>query len=207
MDRQDDLAAASELALTGRYREARDCLKTMLQANLSRIDALILLGKVEFYLRHPAASRACFETALSYEPGNMAAFFGLQFYRQRRRQLVLMGCVAVLLGALAGATAVLGQRLSTATRELQAKLDASLEERLSASAQALSGSIEGIRQVVEELRDTSQVQQDGAAKALTDMRAELQKLRQGNAALVREVGELRKAVSPGNRQLPAPSGP
>jgi hypothetical protein len=75
MDRPDEYAMARELAITGRYREARDSLKGLLQSDPAQVEAFILGGKVEYYLGHPAASRRSFEIALSYEPGNTAAFF------------------------------------------------------------------------------------------------------------------------------------
>ena len=124
MDRPDEYATASELALTGRYREARDSLKALLQRDPSHVEALILLGKVEYYLGHSAASRRSFEIALSYEPGNMAAFFGIEYHRQRTRRLFLGASVLILLAAIGVATAFLMHRLTLSVRQLDARLDA-----------------------------------------------------------------------------------
>jgi tetratricopeptide (TPR) repeat protein len=189
MDQQDENAAASELAFTGRYREARDSLKALLQSNPSHVDALILLGKVEYYLGHPAASRRSFEIALSYEPGNTAAFFGIEYHRQRTRSLFLGAAVVLLLAAIGVATAFLTHRLTSSMRQFDGRLDA--------TSAALSGSVNRMGSVVEELRKASLGEQKDTEKALSEMRAELEKLRRGNTDFLREIEELRKAAFPG----------
>ena len=189
MDQQDEYAAASELAFTGRYREARDSLKALLQSNPSHVDALILLGKVEYYLGRPAASRRSFEIALWYEPGNMAAFFGIEYHRQRTRSLFLGAAVVLLLAAIGVATAFLTHRLTTSMRQFDARLDATFA--------ALSGPVNRMGNVVEELRRASLGEQKDTEKALSEIRAELEKLRRGNADFMREIEELRKTAFPG----------
>lgn len=189
MDQQDEYAAASELALTGRHREARDSLKALLQSDPSHVEALILLGKVEYYLGHPAASRRSFEVALSYEPGNMAAFFGIEYHRQRTRSLFLCAAVVLLLAAIGVATAFLTHRLTSSMRQFDGRLDA--------TSAALSGSVNRMASVVEELRKASLGEQKDTEKALSGMRAELEKLRRGNTDFLREIEELRKAAFPG----------
>ena len=93
----DEYRKALELAATSRYREARDKLRGILDDHPDYAEALILLGRVEYYLRRSASSRRCFETALVYEPGNSAAWFGLQFYRERQRSVIIGVAVACLL--------------------------------------------------------------------------------------------------------------
>lgn len=75
---------AFELAATNRYPEAREKLLQILGEHPDAVDALVLLGKVEYYLGKKAASRQRFETALTYQPDNLPAWFGLQFYREHR---------------------------------------------------------------------------------------------------------------------------
>ena len=189
MDLQDEYAAASELAFTGRYREARDSLKALLQSDPSHVEALILLGKVEYYLGHPAASRRSFEIALSYEPGSMAAFFGIEYHRQRTRSLFLGAAVVLLLAAIGVATAFVTHRLTSSLRQLDARLEA--------TSAALSGSVNRLGSVMEELRKASLGKQKDTEKALSGIRAELDKLERGNEDIVREIEELRKAAFPG----------
>ena len=87
MNQEEEYLTALELASTSRYGEAESKLKTILEAHPGHIDTLILLGKVEYYLRHYAASRARFETVLLYNPENITAYFGLQYFRERSRNL------------------------------------------------------------------------------------------------------------------------
>ena len=189
MDQQDECAAASELAFTGRYREAHDSLKALLQHNPSHVEALILLGKVEYYLGHPAASRRSFEIALSYEPGNMAAFFGIEYHRQRTRSLFLFAGVVLLLAAIGVATAFVTYRLTSSMRQFDARLDA--------TSAALTGSVNRMGIVVEELRRASRGEQKDTEKTLSEIRTLLEKLRRGNVDFMREIEELRKAVFSG----------
>ena len=189
MDRPDEYAAASELAVTGRYREARDSLRALLQRDPSHVEALILLGKVEYYLDHSVASRRSFEIALSYEPGNMAAFFGIEYHRQRTRRLFLGASVLILLAAIGVATAFLMYRLTLSVRQLDAKLDATFA--------VLSGSVNRNGSAIEELRKASLGEQKDTEKALIEIRAELEKLRQGNADFMRVIEELAKRFSRG----------
>jgi tetratricopeptide (TPR) repeat protein len=191
MDRQTEYAAASELALSGRFREARDSLKALLQDNPAHVEALILLGKVEFYLRHTAASKQCFETALTYEPGSTAAFFGMEYHRRRARLLFLIVCVVLLLASIAAATAFLTHRLPEATGRLDVRLDS--------SRAALSGSLDRVWKEVEELRALSRGKEERTQQALSEIRIELNRLRQGNAGLLQEVENLRRATSAVNQ--------
>ena len=100
VDCGDEYRKALELAATSRYREAREKVRGILDDHPGYAEALILLGKIEYYLRRSASSRRCFETALVYEPGNSAAWFGLQFYRERRRSMIIGVAVACLLLAI-----------------------------------------------------------------------------------------------------------
>ncbi len=87
MNLEEEYQTALELASTSRYGEAEKKLKTILDAHPGHIDSLILLGKVEYYLRRFSASRARFETVLLYNPENITAYFGLQYFRERSRNI------------------------------------------------------------------------------------------------------------------------
>lgn len=105
MDVTREYAVAFELASTGRYGEARSKLLEILQNRPAYIDALVLLGKVEYYLKLYRDSKKRFETVLTYEPGNFAAYFGLEYYRERARKAgfyLLMIVIFIFFSAAAG---------------------------------------------------------------------------------------------------------
>jgi len=105
VDVKQEYAAAFELAATNRYREARPKLLEILQNRPGHIDALVLLGKVEYYLKRYSDSRKQFETVLTYEPGNFAAYFGLEYYKERARKAgfyIVMIVVFIFFSAAAG---------------------------------------------------------------------------------------------------------
>jgi tetratricopeptide (TPR) repeat protein len=87
MEIEKEYKTAVELASTGRYREALTLLSDILQEQPNHIEALVLSGKVHYYLKQFPDSRRCFETVLTYDPGNFAAFFGLEYYRERKRKI------------------------------------------------------------------------------------------------------------------------
>jgi tetratricopeptide (TPR) repeat protein len=84
-----DYSIALELAQTAKYKEARQKLLTLLSEKPDHVDALILLGKVEYYLNHYSESSKQFETALLYDPHNISAYFALDFYKQRKKHFFL----------------------------------------------------------------------------------------------------------------------
>jgi tetratricopeptide (TPR) repeat protein len=87
MEIEKKYKTAVELASTGRYREALTLLSDILQKQPNHIEALVLSGKVHYYLKQFPDSRRCFETVLTYDPGNFAAFFGLEYYNERKRRI------------------------------------------------------------------------------------------------------------------------
>ena len=97
---QEAYREALSLALKKQYREAAAKLIELLGEHPQHVPSLILLGKVEYYLRRFSSSRRRFEQVLSLEPENSAAWFGLQYYSQRRRTVLLLGVLGVSVGAL-----------------------------------------------------------------------------------------------------------
>jgi len=91
---------ALSLALKTQYRKAAAKLSELLGEHPQHVPSLVLLGKVEYYLRRFSSSRRRFEQVLSLEPENSAAWFGLQYYSQRRRAVLLLGVLGVSVGAL-----------------------------------------------------------------------------------------------------------
>jgi tetratricopeptide (TPR) repeat protein len=105
MDIKREYAAAFELAATGRYKEARTNLLEILQRQPGYIDALLLLAKVQYYLKQYRDSRKCFEMVLTYEPGNFAAYCGLEYYNQRTRNIrfyIVMTAAFIFFSAAVG---------------------------------------------------------------------------------------------------------
>ncbi len=97
MDHDADYKTVLELASTSRYKEAREKLQELLLERPGHIGALILLGKVEYYLRLFASSRTRFETVLTYDSGNLAAYFGLEYFKERKRRLFFLSTFALIL--------------------------------------------------------------------------------------------------------------
>jgi len=142
---------ALSLALESHYAEAAAKLMEILRGQPQHIPSLLLLGKVEYYLKRFSSSRARFEQVLTLEPQNPAAWFALQFYSQRRRTVWLLGAagcffaVLVLLGAfflhslrrdVENDLLAMEQRMGGALLELEQSLSAQASSRQS-SDQAL----------------------------------------------------------------------
>jgi len=88
MDYDAEYKIALELASTSRYKDAREKLQAILSKKPDHINALILLGKVEYYLRLFSSSRKRFETVLTYNPDNIAAYFGLEYFKEKKRHIL-----------------------------------------------------------------------------------------------------------------------
>lgn len=87
MDYSEEYQVALELASALRYEEAGQKLKSILSEHPDNMDALILLGKVEYYLRLFPSSKGRFETVLTHDPGNFEAYYGLRFFTERKMRL------------------------------------------------------------------------------------------------------------------------
>ncbi|HAK46554.1 MAG TPA: hypothetical protein DCO79_11635 [Spirochaeta sp.] len=86
MDFRKEYHTALDLASALRYEEAREKLKRILSEHPDKTEALILLGKVEYYQRLFDSSRRCFEMVLTRDPRNFEAYYGLQFFLERKRR-------------------------------------------------------------------------------------------------------------------------
>jgi len=80
----DLYSTALKQASESHFKKARQNLLKLLNSQPNHIDALILLGKVEFYLKKYKSSQHYFEMALTYNPANMEAYRGLEYYKERR---------------------------------------------------------------------------------------------------------------------------
>lgn len=93
---------ALEMAGTRRYGEAEKKLEEILQENTRHVPSLLLLGKVRYYLRRFSLSRKCFETVLVYDPNNLPAYFGLQYFKERSWKIAAIFSLALVLAVSAG---------------------------------------------------------------------------------------------------------
>jgi len=179
--------AAREYALTGRYREAGEVLRRMLDEQPSHVEALLLLGKVEYYLGHASRSRRCFETALAYDPTNLAAFFGIEHYRGRRRAAAFAGTAIVLAALLAAAAGLVARRSVVVLRDANA--------RIAVAVDGLSRSMADMARAIEEVRGEALEKAGETAKSLDGVSSELAKIRKETAALSRRIDEVKQAVA------------
>ncbi|MBA7547531.1 hypothetical protein ES705_39953 [subsurface metagenome] len=127
MDHDANYKTALELASTARHKEAREKLQELLMDRPGHIGALILLGKVEYYLRLFACSRSRFETVLTYDSGNLAAYFGLEYFKERKRRLFFLSAFALILVtfliSLFFSSAFLKRDLIQAEKSISRKID------------------------------------------------------------------------------------
>ncbi len=144
-DYTDDYRIALELAACSRYNEARVKLERILSRRPADVACLVLLGKVQYYLRRFRSSRSCFETALTYDPGNMAAFFGLQYYKERAlRNGFVLSLVASLLLVLV-AVGSFAFRVDSSLEELRSSVGG-IEETFRRDSASLEASHELVLQ-------------------------------------------------------------
>lgn len=146
MNPEQEYQAALELATTSRYGEAERILVRIVERQPGNVDALILLGKVEYYLRRYTDSRTRFEAALLYEPGNPTAYFGLQFFRERIRNIRNVVFLVVAFFLLAAMGTVLFLALNASFR----KGVSGLSEGLSSTEANLRRAIDRIERLIEE---------------------------------------------------------
>jgi tetratricopeptide (TPR) repeat protein len=95
---------AVALAADRRYEEAKAAVESLLRDDPADAAALVLLGKIEYYLGHDRSSRKAFELALTHEPDNFAAYLGSRYYRERRLKRIGLGLLlAAVIISCAGA--------------------------------------------------------------------------------------------------------
>lgn len=131
MEHDSEYNIAFELAATSRYEEAEEKLKKILEKAPGHVPSLVLLGKVLYYRRRRSSSRRCFETALMYEPDNLPAYFGLQYYKERRWKLaasisfgiVLLASVGIFLFFTSTIKRELTKDLLSVEKELSEKIE------------------------------------------------------------------------------------
>jgi hypothetical protein len=128
----------------------------------------------------------------------MAAFFGLEYHRQRSRQLLTAAVCVLLAATIAGAAALLADRVGRSMRGAESSLEGKLNARLEANSAAQRASLDGVATAVERLRASSEGERKTAEKALAHLAAELQRLRRVNVNLQAEIERLRTATGTAN---------
>ena len=185
MNPEKEYQIALELASTSRYGEAERALERILQEQPGHIDALILLGKVEYYLRDYTASRARFETVLLYDHGNTTAYFGLQFFRERSRKIMSAVFLASAFFILIGMGVALFFGLNSA---FTARLSG-LSEGLSKTEESLHGEIARLELLVEEDTASRRVAEGREAGKLENLSKKLEQNADSLEALRRSIQE------------------
>ena len=171
MNPEKKYQAALELATTSRYKEAERILVSLLEMQPGNVDALILLGKVEYYLRHYSASRTSFETALLYEPGNTTAYFGIQFFRERIRNIRNVVLLVAAFFLLAATGTVLFLALNASFR----KGVSGLSEDLSSAEANLRHAINRIERILEDDAVARMTMEERSADKLDEMTGRLER--------------------------------
>ncbi len=212
MSEQEAYREALSLALKTQYREAAARLSELLREHPRHVPSLILLGKVEYYLRRFSSSRRRFEQALSLEPENPAAWFGLQYYAQRRRTVLPFGVLGISVGALVligalffnslrqsiesdlkGMEEHLAGRLLQVERLVAGEAEARehIDEALLNNAEGLSEALERYGSSLEALEsriDTAFASVNGRLEELSDLQTEL------HSELRADIRELRSLI-------------
>ncbi len=148
---QEDYREALSLALKTQYREAAAKLADLLGEHPQHVPSLVLLGKVEYYLRRFSSSRRRFEQVLNLEPENSAAWFGLQYYSQRRRTVLLLGVLGVSVGALVLMGALFFRSLRQSIDSDLKETEQRLTDRLLEMERSLAGEAEARTHIDEAL--------------------------------------------------------
>ena len=163
LDFNREYRIALELASTLRYKEARGKLKSILLEQPDNVDTLILLGKVEYYLRLFPSSRRRFETALTYYPGNFEAYYGLQYFNERKKRFWIIGawtasiCLLLLMGFFLNIS--VGNRFNQFGEKINSHIEYynTTESKLSDDILTLSNKLEHHGADIKEIKGSTEV--------------------------------------------------
>ncbi len=200
MDQEKVYKDALELASTFRYREARENLLRLIAEKPDHIDALLLLGKVEYYLRLFPSSRKRFETVLTYNSANQAAYFGIEYYKERKKKFAFF--FSSIMGVIIFAAAVsflffslsssFHQGLNILEKRIYKKLEV-LESSLETYSEIQKRTDERIILNTNELKKLNELLSryiDSSERYFGDTSGELEKLKEKMEALSRNQVEL-----------------
>jgi len=215
MDQEKAFKDALELASTFRYSEAQEKLLSLIAEKPDYVDALLLLGKVEYYLKLFSSSRKRFETVLTYEPANQAAYFGIEYYKERNKKFGFF--ISCLLGIilLAGAAVVLSFSLNSSFHQGLSSLEKSIYNKLEvleSSLQLHSGTQEKIdEKLILQTKELNELNElliryiDSSESCFEDTTGDLARLREKMEALsndqVRLLRNYRELLKLFNQQI------
>lgn len=160
MDYSMEYQTALELASSLRYTEAKQKLESIISEYPNNMDPLILLGKVEYYLRLFPSSRRHFETVLSYDPGNFEAYYGLQFFIERKRRLWTITAWIISIFLLLSIAVLLNISIRNVFNRFERKIDAQsgyylkLEKELSDRMLGISDNLDNYHDDLDELKES-----------------------------------------------------
>jgi hypothetical protein len=136
MDARYENAVA--LAADRRYAEAHAAVAGLLRDDPANAAALVLLGKIEYYMGRDASSQKAFERALTHEPDNFAAYLGLRYYRERRLKRIGIGLLLTVMIATGAGAAFFYNRQAASDAAALETLTALLREKNSVLEQKLA---------------------------------------------------------------------
>jgi hypothetical protein len=175
---------AAALAADGRYTEAKAAAENLLRHDPADAAALVLLGKIEYYLGHDGASRRAFELALTQTPDDFAAYLGLQFFRERRLKRFGVGLLAAAVIALcAGGTFLYNRQAAADAAALQTlsalinEKNSRLEEKLAAVTAAQARQTEKSARLEKLLKDFLEKERQRDAAAYERLKKDIEALR------------------------------
>ncbi len=181
MDHDANYKTALELASTARYKEAREKLQELLMERPDHIGALILLGKVEYYLRLFVSSRSRFETVLTYDSGNLAAFFGLEYFKERKRRLFFLSTLALILITFLifffFSSALLKRDLMQAEMSISLKIDTfvsaneTMEKEILLKLETLFDQLKGAVDLIESDQDEASAEIEALNEQISEQRS------------------------------------
>ena len=151
MDQDQAFQLALELASTSRYSEAQKKLKHILSEKPDHIDALILLGKVEYYLKHYSSSRKKFETVLTYDPGNLTAYFGIEYYKERKQKYGFIISLILILVLFVSSSSLVYCFLNRSFSYNFIKLEENVSQKLNTLESSIKSQNEKFSQYLNEL--------------------------------------------------------
>ncbi len=178
------------MADTRRYEEARHKLLEILNRQPNHVNALVLLAKVEYYLRLFRSSRQRFETALTYEPGNMSAYFGLQFFTERKRRIGFIVSLASAFLVLLLLGFVAGTRIDRSLAALQQRMNQKLAELAAAVQDSETARLMVAEKMVTETRKLTERLENNALSIVKMLEETENTLELRNAELMRDLSVL-----------------
>ena len=186
MSSLEEYRVALEFAATSRYEEAESKLQHIIEEQPGNVEALILLAKVKYYLGKHNASRATFETVLIYDPENTSAYFGLQYFKEKRQAVR----IAVLWSISIAILCFLGISLFAGLRSLFLDRISVVSESTYKIEENLRGDLAGLEHSIEERIARQQETAARNAREMADIATILEQTNERLEDVMRDVNEM-----------------